>query len=62
MVVEANFEADHIHILFKSGTDVNIQRFINSYKSTSSRIIKKEYPKIYDSPLEWSIFGKEVIS
>ena len=49
MVVEANFEADHIHILFKSGTDVNIQRFINSYKSTSSRIIKKEYPEIYDS-------------
>ena len=42
-VLESNFEADHIHILFKSHPDVNLQKFVNSYKSASSRLIKKEF-------------------
>ena len=46
-VIESNFEEDHIHILFKSTPNVNMQKFINSYKSASSRTIKKEYPQIY---------------
>ena len=45
-VLESNFEADHIHILFKATPNINLQRFVNAYKSASSRLIKKEYPKI----------------
>ena len=49
MVVEA-IEAGHYTLYcLKVGLMLNIHRFINSYKSTSSRFIKKEYPKIYDS-------------
>ena len=47
--MEANFESDHIHILFKSSPDVNLQKFVNSFKSASSRLIKKEFPSICDS-------------
>ena len=46
VVLESNFESDHIHILFKSFPNINLQKFVNSYKSASSRLIKKEYPKI----------------
>ena len=49
LVLEANFELDHIHILFKSSPDVNLQKFVNSFKSASSRLIKKEFPSICDS-------------
>lgn len=46
VILESNFESDHIHILFKSSPNINLQKFVNSYKSASSRLIKKEYPKI----------------
>lgn len=45
-IIESNFESDHIHILFKSHPNINLQKFVNSYKSASSRLIKKEYPEI----------------
>ena len=45
-VLESNFESDHIHILFKATPNINLQKFVNAYKSASSRLIKKEYPEI----------------
>ena len=36
----------NIHILFKSSPNINLQRFVNSYKSASSRLIKKEFPEL----------------
>lgn len=45
-VEEWNFEADHLHILFSSHPKTNISKFINAYKSASSRLIKKEIPEI----------------
>ena len=45
-VKEANWEVDHIHILFEAKPSTNLVKFINSYKSASSRIIKKQYPVI----------------
>ena len=48
-VLESNFEADHIHILFKATPNINLQKFVNAYKSASSRLIKKEYPEIKNS-------------
>lgn len=43
---EWNHDIDHIHILFKGQPNSELSKFINSYKSASSRLIKKEYPQI----------------
>ena len=43
---EWNYDIDHVHVLFRSEPNSNISKFINAYKSASSRLIKKEYPSI----------------
>ena len=43
---EWNHDIDHVHILFRSEPNSYISKFINAYKSASSRLIKKEYPSI----------------
>lgn len=43
---ESNYNSDHLHFLFKAKPDTTLLKFINSYKSASSRLIKKEYPEI----------------
>jgi len=35
---------DHLHILFKAHPNSEISKFINAYKSVSSRLVKKEFP------------------
>ena len=60
-VREANWEVDHIHILFEAKPSTNLVRFINSYKSASSRIIKKQYPVIKKEFYGKVLFGKQVI-
>ena len=45
-VQEWNHAQDHIHILFKAHPKTEISKFINAYKSASSRLLKKEFPKI----------------
>ena len=43
---EWNHDTDHIHLLFKAHPNTEISKFINAYKSASSRLIKKEYEVI----------------
>lgn len=43
---EWNHNKDHVHILFKAHLNIEISKFINAYKSTSSRLLKKEFPEI----------------
>lgn len=43
---EANGESDHIHILFKAHPNSEISKFINAYKSASSRLVKKLFPEV----------------
>lgn len=43
---EWNHDIDHIHVLFKANPNSEISKFINAYKSASSRLIKKEYPEV----------------
>lgn len=43
---EWNHDKDHVHILFKAQPNSELSKFINAYKSASSRLIKKEYPII----------------
>jgi len=45
---EWNHDTDHIHILFRAHPNTEISKFINAYKSASSRLIKKEFPQIRD--------------
>jgi len=44
-----NHDVDHIHVLFKAQPNSELSKFINAYKSASSRLIKKEYPSIRSS-------------
>jgi putative transposase len=46
IIQEWNHDKDHIHVLFRSHPKSNFSKFINAYKSASSRLIKKEYPII----------------
>ena len=46
---EWNHDVDHVHILFRGQPNTEISKFINAYKSASSRIIKKEFPVIRKS-------------
>ena len=43
---EWNHDKDHIHLLFRGSPNTEISKFLNAYKSASSRLIKKEYPVI----------------
>lgn len=43
---EWNHDVDHVHVLFKAQPNTEISKFINAYKSASSRIVKKTFPEI----------------
>ncbi|MFA8437343.1 IS200/IS605 family transposase [Pueribacillus sp. YX66] len=45
-LMEWNHDKDHIHILFKAHPNSELSKFINAYKSASSRLIKKNFPQI----------------
>ena len=43
---EWNHDSDHVHVMFRGQPKSEISRFINAYKSASSRLLKKEFPEI----------------
>ena len=43
---EWNYDRDHVHVLFSAHPKSELTRFLNAYKSASSRLIKKEFPEI----------------
>lgn len=45
-LVEWNHDVDHVHVLFKAHPNTELSKFINAYKSASSRLIKKEFPDV----------------
>lgn len=45
-IIEQETDKDHIHILFASKPSVTLSKFINSLKSVTSRMIRKEFPEI----------------
>ena len=46
VVEEWNHDTDHVHVMFRAQPRTELSKFINAYKSASSRLIKKEYPEI----------------
>lgn len=45
-LLEWKHDKDHVHVLFKAHPKTELSKFINAYKSASSRIIKKEFPHV----------------
>ncbi|KZB90726.1 transposase [Bacillus sp. VT 712] len=45
-LLEWNHDIDHVHILFKAQPNSELSKFINAYKSASSRLIKKDFPHV----------------
>ncbi|ACZ00704.1 IS200/IS605 family transposase [Streptobacillus moniliformis] len=43
-----SYEKDHVHIKFKAHPKSEISKFINAYKSATSRLIKKEFEYVND--------------
>ena len=43
---EWNHDLDHVHIMFRAQPKTALSKFINAYKSASSRLLKKEFPRI----------------
>lgn len=55
---EWNHDKDHVHILFKAHPKSEISKFINAYKSASSRLLKKEFPQIRKKLWEESFWSQ----
>lgn len=57
-LLEFNGEADHVHILFSIPPAVALSSFVNNLKTTSSRLIRKEYSHhlraFFWKPVFWS--------
>lgn len=45
-LIEWEHDKDHVHMLVKATPKTELSKFINAYKSASSRLIKKEFPSI----------------
>lgn len=43
---EWNHDGDHVHVLFRAQPKSELSKFVNAYKSASSRLLKKEFPQI----------------
>ena len=43
---EWNHDQDHVHIMFRAHPNTELSKFINAYKSASSRLIKKDFPEV----------------
>jgi len=57
-ILEINSKEDHLHILFDAPPQINLANTINSFKTVTSRYIRKEFPehlkKYYWKPYFWS--------
>ncbi len=43
---EWSHDKDHVHIMFRAHPNTEISKFINAYKSASSRLIKRDFPEV----------------
>lgn len=41
-----NHDKDHVHVMFRAHPNTEMSKFINAYKSASSRLIKKKFPAV----------------
>ena len=43
---EWDHDCDHVQILFRAHPNSELSKFINAYKSASSRLIKRDFPEV----------------
>lgn len=57
-LVEFGGESDHVHLLLDMHPNIMPSKFINSLKTVTSRLLRKEYPahfqKFYWKPVLWT--------
>lgn len=57
-ILEVNTDKDHIHILFSAPPQVQLSKLVNSYKTVSARLIRKQFATklepYYWKPVFWS--------
>lgn len=56
-VLEADGEADHLHLLLKAKPHTSLSKFVNSVKTVTSRRLKQEFPPLGQqlwTPKFWS--------
>ena len=58
---EWNHDVDHIHIMFKAHPNSELSKFINAYKSASSRLIKKRFSSSKAEALEGNVLVKKFL-
>ena len=44
--ISNDIKEDHVHIMFRAHPNTEMSKFINAYKSASSRLIKKDFPEV----------------
>ncbi|MDJ0535874.1 MAG: IS200/IS605 family transposase [Xenococcaceae cyanobacterium MO_207.B15] len=58
LMLQFDGESDHVHLLIDLHPDNNISQLVASFKSASSRIIRKEFKteidRVYSKPVFWS--------
>ncbi|MGE6365116.1 IS200/IS605 family transposase [Bacillus paramycoides] len=59
-IIEMNGEEDHIHILFDAPSQIHLANVVNSFKTVTSRYIRKEFPDELKPFTGNRIFGVEV--
>ena len=57
-IIEWNHDIDHVHVLFKACPNTEISKFMNAYKSASSRLIKIEFPEIKEKLWKEAFWSK----
>lgn len=45
-ILNIECDVDHFHMIFKSKPTLNIPKYINSFKTISSREIRRNFPKV----------------
>jgi putative transposase len=57
-LIEVNGEPDHVHLLISLPPNLDLSRFVNNLKTTTSRLIRKEFAaevsRVYRKPVFWS--------
>jgi len=57
-LLEFNGEADHVHALLDLPPNLDLSRFVNNVKTTSSRLLRRDFGqhlrRVYRKPVFWS--------
>lgn len=57
-LIELNGETDHVHLLIELPPNLDLSRFVNNLKTTTSRLLRRDFAdkldRVYRKPVLWS--------